>query len=147
MAFCVITSGIFSCFDLQVKMLKPKVPRFLNRVSNKLLHTTIHDNRDLCTYAYTGNFFLEKKGKNRIIVPCCWKVVAQKWRIGKPKFHFPRDNFHFPRLDSCLAERSEAKQSKSRKMKVLSRKMKMRLRDSPFQSNYFHAAWIYFLCF
>ena len=83
----------------------------------------------------------------RIIVPCCWKVVAQKWKIGKPKFHFPRDNFHFPRLDSCLAERSEAKQSKSRKMKVISRKMKMRLRDSPFQSNYFHAAWIYFLCF
>ena len=83
----------------------------------------------------------------RIIVPCCWKVVAHKWRIGKPKFHFLRKIFHFPRLDSCLAERSEAKQSKSRKMKVLSRKMKMRLRDSPFQSNYFHAAWIYFLCF
>ena len=24
---------------------------------------------------------------------------------------------------------------------------KLSLRDSPFQSNYFHAAWIYFLCF
>ena len=38
---------------------------------------------------------------HRIIVLCCWKVVAQRKKVLKAKFSFPIENVDFLRLDSC----------------------------------------------
>ena len=97
----------------------------------------------------------------RMIVPCCWKVFAQKWRIGKTKFICRERDFHFPRsglpakvwqLSSRgrrprLDSQTEAGQSRSRKMETLSRSMNWVWEILHFRCNYFQAAWIYFLCF
>ena len=68
-------------------------------------------------------FQAARNWQHGIIVPSCWKVVAQKWRIGKTKFICRERDFHFPRsglssrgLWSQLDSQMEAGYSRSRKM-------------------------------
>ena len=72
-----------------------------------------------------------RSSDNRIIVPCCWKVVAQKWRIRKTKFICRDRIFIFRGLEGPakggrrlrLESQTEAGQSRSWKMKVPSRQI------------------------
>ena len=103
-------------------------------------------------------FSSSKQG--RIILPCCWKVVAQKWRIGKTKLICREGTFIFqdldcqPRSDSCLAEavgrgwtvRPRLDSPDRGKCKFPQGKSIESERFSTSE-HYFQAAWIYFLCF
>ena len=52
-----------------------------------------------CLFLYFTFSLRATYSRRRIIVPCCWKVVAQKWRIGKTKLICREGTFIFRDLD------------------------------------------------